>query len=175
MSVMHYRQSEIAQERLLRMDKQTFADQVMSREQMLYRVARSLLASNEDCKDALQEAVMRAWAARHSLKDEQFFATWLTRILINTCKAIRRKQKKYLLFYNVQAGVAVEAPDVGIQYALDGLPEKQRLPVVLHYMEGYSLKEVAVMLKLSQSTLRGRLYQAMQRLRLELDEEELGK
>lgn len=152
------------------MDKQTFADQVMSREQMLYRVARSLLASNEDCKDALQEAVMRAWAARHTLKDARFFATWLTRILINVCKAMRRRQRKYLLFSSVQAEATADAPDPFVREALDRLPEKQRLPVVLHYMEGYSLKEVAGMLRIPESTLRGRLYQARQALKLALDD-----
>ena len=51
------------------------------------------------------------------------------------------------------------------------MPEKQRLPIVLHYMEGYSLKEVASMLRLPESTLRGRLYQARQALKLSLDDE----
>jgi RNA polymerase sigma-70 factor (ECF subfamily) len=67
---------------------------------------------------------------------------------------------------------AVEAvPDPSVREALDRLPVKQRLPVVLHYMEGYSLKEVADMLHLPESTLRGRLYQARQALKLALDDE----
>jgi RNA polymerase sigma-70 factor (ECF subfamily) len=153
------------------MDKQSFTDRVMAREQSLYRVARSLLASNEDCKDALQEAVMRAWASRHTLRDESFFATWLTRILINVCKAMRRRQRKYFLFSQVNAEAVESVPDPFIREALDRLPEKQRLPVVLHYMEGYSLKDVAAMLRLPVSTLRGRLYQARQALKLALDDE----
>ena len=154
------------------MDKQTFADQVMAKEQTLYRVARSMLARDEDCKDALQEAVTRAWAARHTLKEERFFATWLTRILINVCKAMRTKQGKYLLFSAVQAEAVPCTPQSSIRDMLSGLPEKQRLPVVLHYIEGYSLKEVSAMLRIPQSTLRGRLYHARQALRLALDETE---
>ena len=154
------------------MDKQTFADQVMAKEQMLYRVARSMLARDEDCKDALQEAVTRAWAARHTLKEDRFFVTWLTRILINVCKAVRAKQGKYLLFSAVQAEAVPYVPQSSIRDMLSSLPEKQRLPVVLHYMEGYSLKEVAAMLRIPQSTLRGRLYQARRALKLSLDENE---
>jgi RNA polymerase sigma-70 factor (ECF subfamily) len=143
----------------------------MAKEQMLYRVARTLLKSNEDCRDALQEAVLKAWASRHTLRDEMLFATWLTRILINVCKAMRRGQRKYLLLPEVKAETALDAPDPYLREALDHLPEKQRLPVVLHYMEGYSLKEVAFMLRLPESTLRGRLYQARQALKLALDDE----
>ncbi len=153
------------------MNKHAFALQVEAREQTLYRVARSLLNSNEDCKDALQEAVMRAWASRHTLRDESLFATWLTRILINVCKAMRRRQRKYILFSQVKAEAVTDAPDSSVREALDRLPEKQRLPVVLHYMEGYSLKEVASMLRLTESTLRGRLYQARQSLKLALEDE----
>jgi RNA polymerase sigma-70 factor (ECF subfamily) len=153
------------------MDKQSFTDQVMAREQTLYRVARSLLASNEDCKDALQEAVLKAWASRNTLRDETLFATWLTRILINVCKAMHRRHGKYLLLSEVKAEAVIDAPDPYVREALDRLPQKQRLPVVLHYMEGYSLKEVASMLHLPESTLRGRLYQARQALKLALDDE----
>ncbi len=153
------------------MDKRSFTAQVMAKEQTLYRIARTLLKSNEDCRDALQEAVLKAWASRHTLRDDRLFATWLTRILINVCKAMRRGQRKYILLPEVKAEAAYDAPDPCVREALDRLPEKQRLPIVLHYMEGYSLKEVASMLRLPESTLRGRLYQARQALKLSLDDE----
>lgn len=65
------------------MDAATFTDQVISRERSLYRIAVSFLHSDADAADAVQDALLKAWEKRHSLKDESLFGTWLTRILIN--------------------------------------------------------------------------------------------
>lgn len=153
------------------MDKQTFVALVDEKSQMLYRVARSILSRDEDCKDALQESVLKAWASRHALRKTQFFGTWITRILIRECHNIGRKQAKYTLKAEVPASSNVPAPDQDVQAALSALPEKLRLPTVLHYIEGYSIQEVSAILKLPQSTVRGRLYQARKALRLELETE----
>ena len=61
-------------------------------------------------------------------------------------------------------------PYLDVHLALDNLPEKLRLPLVLHYIEGYSLNEAATMLRLPVTTVRNRLYAARQALRLDLDD-----
>lgn len=61
---------------------------------MMYHVACGLLHSDADRQDAMQQALLKAWEKRHSLKNEGFFKTWLIRILINECKNILRVQKR---------------------------------------------------------------------------------
>ena len=67
---------------------------------------------------------------------------------------------------------AGEPVDLGLRDALRAVPEHLRLPLLLHHMEGYSLQEVADMLNISVAAARGRVYQARQKLRQQLDKEE---
>lgn len=152
-------------------DKQTFVKWIERQSPTCYRVARSILCNHEDCKDAVQEAVAKAWAARHRLRDESLFATWFTRILIHECRNIQRKGNKYVLLPEVTPTEATEPFARSDAWeVLDALPDKLRLPLVLHHMEGYSMQEISIMLRLPQSTIRGRLYQARKAMRMELTE-----
>ncbi len=150
--------------------KADFAAWVDEKSQMLYRVARTILRNDEDCKDALQETILRAWESRHQLKDESLFGTWITRILINQCHTMLRKNRKYLLQDDVEQGSS-NAPDPAISWAVESLPEKIRLPLVLHYLEGYHYDEIAHMLRIPKSTVRSRLVVARNALKMELTEE----
>ncbi len=154
------------------MDKETFVALVEAKSQMLFRVARAMLERKEDCDDALQESVLKAWASRHTLRDERYFATWITRIVIHECRNLQRRQRKYRLIADIPAARADKPPDPDLRHALGSLPEKLRLPIVLHYIEGYAVAEIAAMLRLPVTTVRNRLYAGRRQLRLDLNEEE---
>ena len=62
-------------------------------------------------------------------------------------------------------------PDVGLWEALKALPEKYRLPIVLHHVEGYDLNQVSAMLQLPAKTVRGRLFYARKKLKELLQED----
>ena len=62
--------------------------------QRMYRVAISMLHNEEDAADAIQETVLKCWQKIGQLKSEEYFGTWLTRILINQCKNILKERKK---------------------------------------------------------------------------------
>ena len=67
------------------MNRQEFTHRVLALEGRLHRISYGLLRNAQDQQDAVQEAVLKAWQKIGSLRDERFFATWLTRILINEC------------------------------------------------------------------------------------------
>ena len=67
------------------LDKERFVSEIEAHSGMLYRVAWSILRNDDDCKDALQEAAMKAWEKRGTLREPSYFRTWITRILINAC------------------------------------------------------------------------------------------
>lgn len=75
------------------MDRNEFASRVVEQTDRMYRIAYSLLCNDEDCRDAMQEAALKAWEKRFTLREPQYFATWLTRILINECRNIQRRRK----------------------------------------------------------------------------------
>ena len=75
------------------MNSHEFSERVLEMEPMLYRMAYGLLLNRTDCADAVQEALLRAWEKRRQLREEAYFRTWLTRILINECYSMLRRRK----------------------------------------------------------------------------------
>lgn len=150
------------------MDKSDFVSRIEESSGLLYRVALTILRNDEDCKDALQEAVQKAWEKRHTLRNEGYFATWLTRILINECRNIQRKQRRIVLMESLP-DTQPRSEDPALLMALESLPEKYRVPLVLRFSEGMSEKEAARVLRLPPSTVRGRVHRAKQMLKKELE------
>ena len=95
---------------------------------------------------------------------------WLTRILVNQCRDMLRRRRREPL------GLDVDVPasdclceDLHLRQALQGLPEKYRLLLVLHHLEGYSVEEVSGMLGIPRKLVVSRLHQARKALRSGLD------
>lgn len=144
---------------------------VQAMERKLYRVAHALLWNDADCADAIQEAVVKGWLKRDSLRNPEWLETWLTRILINECHNIQRKSRIKLLPLDEQIGLTDSSDfveDVQLHDALRRLPEKYRLVLILHHLEGFSLDEMSDMLDVPVTRLKSRLHQARSRLRVQL-------
>lgn len=155
------------------MDKDTFARQVTDLQGGLYRVAASYLRGESDRLDAVSEAITRAWEKRHTLRDEGLFRTWITRILIRECVNIQRRQKR-----SVPVDALPEAESepederiAALREALAQLPQRQRTMTVLHYMEGYDVREVARIMGTTKSAVCAGLSRARARLRALMGEE----
>ncbi len=154
------------------MDKQEFTGRVRAISDMLYRVACGQLRDHNDRCDAVQEAVLKAWNRRHTLRNEQYFETWLVRILINECHSIQRRKARVLPMESVPDPEAhTDDTTAELREAILQLPEKLRMPVILHYMEGYDSNEIARMLRVPAGTVRTRLMRARNQLKLFLDDE----
>ena len=153
------------------MDRERFIAEIEACSGMMYRVAWSILRNDADCEDALQEAALKAWEKRGKLRDERYFRTWLTRILINACYDTQRRRRRTVPLDEVPERVAASAPDPALALALAALPDQLRLPLVLCYSEGMSYEEAADALRIPVSTLRGRIHRGKDQLRKELDAE----
>ncbi len=153
------------------MDRGSFATAIEACSEMMYRVAWSILRNRTDVQDALQDAALKAWEKRNTLRNEQFFRTWITRILINVCYDIQRKHRSVVPLEKIPVQLPASAPDPGLAAALNALPEKLRLPLVLCYSEGMTYEEAAEVLRIPASTVRGRLRRGKDALRKELSAE----
>lgn len=152
------------------MDKDEFTRAVLEYESTLYRVAKSMLGSEADCADAAQNALLRAWEKQHTLRDTAYFKTWLTRILINECRAMLRQRARFVpLEEEAAEGEIAPERDSGLYEAVMGLDVKYRVPFVLYYIEGFRTREIASMLKLPEGTVKTRLWRAREILRTELE------
>lgn len=152
------------------MDKDFFMEELQAYQVTLYRVAYTVLRDDDACRDALQDAALKAWEKRFSLREPRYFRTWITRILINACHDIQRKRRRLVCMESVPMQAFSPPPDPELAAALKDLPEGIRLPLVLHYAEGMSYQEIAQTLHLSQSTIRNRLRKGKEKLRKELEE-----
>lgn len=152
------------------MDRELFIREIEAHSGMMYRVAYTILRNDDACRDALQDAALKAWEKRNTLREEQFFRTWVTRILINTCYDTQRKRRRLVSLDDIPEP-SIAPPDPSLSLALQSLPPKLRLPLVLCYSEGMSYEEIAKTLHLPVSTVRGRIHRAKGELRKELGAE----
>jgi len=154
------------------MQKEAFLSCAMEQERTLYRVAKTLLRSDADCADAVQEALLKGIGGATFIKNEQYAKTWLTRILINTCKDMLRKRGRT---QTTELNELYPAPDDREQKelydALQELDEALRLPLTLHYLEGFTVKEISHMLRVPEGTVKRRLWAARKEMRSLLSEE----
>lgn len=157
------------------MDKDKFTQLVLSLESTLFHVAFSILHQEADCCDAVQETVLKAYAARDNLRNPAYFKTWITRILINECYGILRGRSRLVpmdagnmeeqseVRNNPEAYVREEYLD--LYRAIDKLKEKDRICILLFYMEDYTLAQISDALDIPEGTVKSRLNRARSRLR----------
>lgn len=152
------------------MTKDFFVQEIEAYSGLLYRIAFTILRNDDACKDALQDTALKAWEKRSMLREEKYFRTWITRILINTCYDTQRKRRRIVSIEEVPEPIA-SPPDPTLAFVLKSLPDKLRLPIMLYYMEGMSYEEITEALHIPMTTLRSRLHYAKKELRKELDAE----
>lgn len=155
------------------MDRQFFIASAQAMERSMYCIARSYLRCEADCEDALQNALLRAWEKRSTLREERYFRTWLTRILINSCKETLRRQRRESPSADFPEAAAPQGGNPALWESLRALDEKYRVIVVLHYRDGYSVREIASILRVPESTVKTRLFRARQQLKSLLEREEI--
>ena len=151
------------------MDKDFFVQELEAHSGMLYRVAYTILHDDDACRDALQDAALKAWEKRATLRQPQYFRTWITRIIINTCYDTIKKRRRIVSLEEIREQSS-PPPDLSLSLALASLPEKLRLPLVLCCSEGMSYQEAADALRVPVATVRGRIHRAKGALKKELDE-----
>lgn len=146
------------------MNKHEFERRVLVLTDRLHTIALAILCNEADCYDAVQEALVRAWMRLDTLRQPQYFETWLIRILVNECKRGLAKRAKHETSELLDSYPAIGTPDPEVFDALRQLPMQHRLPLVLHYVEGYNAVECAQMLALPKSTVKWRIHQGKKAL-----------
>ena len=142
------------------LEERLFTQKLLESEQMLHRIACAFLRSESDRQDAMQETALR-------LREERFFKTWITRIMINECRLIHRKARRMTVTDTMPDQPAPDNNEVETRLMLESLPEKQRVPLILHYLEGFSLEEIAQVQNISVGIVKYRMHQARKALRVE--------
>lgn len=146
-------------------DREAFSRLIREIQGELYRMARTLLHRDEDCADAIQEAILKAYRSVPKLREPAYFRTWMFRILIHECRRIYHKEKRML---PTDALPEREAPtretDLDLQDAVKRLDEPLRTLIKLHYYADLPLAQIAEIMDVSEGTLKSRLHRARRQL-----------
>ncbi len=151
-------------------DRQVYEQTVNDLLPTLYKIAIGILRMDADARDAVQQALLKAWEKKETAKDAHFRG-FLTRVLINECRNIQRQRRRVFPAEITWTAEQI-APDYRELYeALSALNEDLRLCVILKYIHNYSEKEGAQALNIPVTTFKNRLHRARKALRKELDRE----
>jgi RNA polymerase sigma-70 factor (ECF subfamily) len=142
---------------------------------LAFRVAYSVLRNSENAEDVAQEAFAKSYSNFRRLRDRDRFRAWLVRITwrmaINRLRSDRRRTLREAVPVEnsitptpVQSIIAQER-SAQLWRAIDALPDKLRLVVVLAGIEEHDIREVAALLRLPEGTVKSRLFLARQRLK----------
>lgn len=149
---------------------------ILDSQEQLYRVAKTILRSDDDCADAIQNCIVKAFTKLHTLKEEKYAKSWLIRILINECYELTRANKKVIPLETVfEEETSQDLLKTCGEYselyeALMKLPEAERLAVELYYLEGYHIREIAKIMDITENATKKRLFRARENLKLQLKE-----
>lgn len=157
-------------QRGIQMDDESFARLIQTLMPSLYRMCQGVLRQEADAQDAVQQALLNAWKARERVRSGSEKA-WLMRIAMNACRDIQRQRRRVAPMADVPERPAYTPVDTGLREAVDALPEKLRIPLLLHCMEGLTMAETARTLGILESTCKGRIYRARRALEKALHEE----
>ena len=148
-------------------DKEMFEKIMNSVKDQLFHIALAIAKNRQDAEDALQETFLKAYMNMHRIKYNEFFYTWVTRILINNARSITKKNKRYLLQENVEAiyKEPLNEEEILIKELLDHLQEKERIVIYLRFYGGFDLGSIARSLHSPEST-------GLAKLRKEFDEKD---
>lgn len=167
-------------------DSDAFGQLVAAYQRAAVSTAYRLLGNSDDAAETAQEAFLRAYRALNRLKDPARFGPWLLRTVSNLALNARRSRRRVSVELDEERGTEDAADrqgpskitsmtpereaeghelQIALDAALEALPEKQRLALVLFTIEGWAQKDIAELLECSLETVKWSVFQARKKLR----------
>lgn len=140
------------------------------------RLATAILGDESSADDAVQEAFIRVYRSLKKFDANRNFKSWFDKILVNECRRIASNNLQYV---DIDDAEKVEKLSYtsnddeieALKNAIGKLEPKYRELIMLKYMQGYTESEIAEIVSLPRSTVKSRLFEARNRLRLILGED----
>ena len=167
-------------------DRIAFEALLEQRLDVAFRTALAILGNEADARDATQDALLRAWCNLHQLRDPERFDAWLNRILVNSCRGLRRGRRRVAVreidlrtipprdepttTFETTWGEQAASLDA-LEHAFEQLSIPERTILVLHHLEHRPLAEIAATLGVPVGTAKSRLFAARNSLRQALEVE----
>ena len=142
-------------------------DQYMDR---MYKTAWAILKNETDVADAIQESITDGFEKRGTLRQPEYFGTWMLRILINNCYQILRQYRKETYGEIPETGAGDSyLEDDGFKQLIRYVDEKYQLVLTLYYADECTVKEIADLLQMKENTVKTWLARGREQVRRYLD------
>ena len=156
--------------------KQEFETRLAETGTLAFRVAFSVLRNSEDAEDVAQEAFAKAYRRFRQLRDRDRFRAWLVRLTWRIAISRARSERRRMVRETAADLPPASAPSPVQSFiereraerlwrAIDTLPEKLRIVIVLAAIEEHEVREIAKLLRLPEGTVKSRLFLARQHLK----------
>jgi RNA polymerase sigma-70 factor (ECF subfamily) len=152
-----------------------FEARLLESSTLAFRLAYSVLRHRQDAEDVAQEAFGRAYRRFGQLRDRERFRAWLARMTWRLALDRQRANRRRVARENVPSPPSVEASaprdleandrSRALWQAIDTLPEKLRIVVIMANIEEHDVAAVSALLNVPEGTVKWRLFEARRRLR----------
>ena len=140
-------------------DKLAFTELMLQIKDELYKIAKIRLKNDDDVFDAIQETMLSAYKSLRKLKHNEYFKTWIIKILINQCNKIYKSKKyhsedSYEIIGNTLTSQDRTEEIINFKFICDNLSKEAGTIILLYYMEKYTDKEIGKILNMKESTIK---------------------
>ncbi len=147
-------------------------DWMDARKDKYYRIGWVYLKSTQDIEDAFHNTILKAYENIKNLRRLESLEAWITKIFINECRAIIKKRGKLELLESVDVGISFTDTDhLELSELLNSLDLAHREVVMLKYLAGYPLNEIAQLLDIPVGTVKSRIHRGLRLLRVSMEKE----
>lgn len=161
-------------------NKEAYTQLMMMINNDLYKICKTRLSCEDDIEDAIQETMIQTFKNIMNLRDINKFKSWIISILINNCNKIYKKRYKFkLLSFDINekelknkadkelcsSNIEKIEEDLDFYDLINKLKYEERIIIILHYSERFTLKEISQILKVNENTIKTRLYRAKEKIR----------
>lgn len=147
---------------------------ITNNQDSLYRFAYTYVKNQQEALDIVQESIYKALSSINTLKKSENMKSWLYRIIINTSINHIRKNKRILLIDEINDKGECEEDsldrNIDLREAIEKLDENQKTIVVLRYFEDMKIDDIAKTIDCNISTVKSRLYTALDKLKIIMGE-----
>ena len=140
---------------------------------LLWRTGIMMLGEPQDVQDMIQEVLLKYMQKRPVFHDAEHEKAWLLRVAVNLCRDMLRLRSRRRYFpideLEPEAVGSTDAESMEILEEIAMLPQKWKSVLLLHYIEGYSLKEISEILDVSENAVKKRMQRAKEALRRRME------
>ena len=135
----------------------------------LYKVAYTYVKDKQVALDILQETSFKAWLNIHTLKDEEKFKPWITKILVNTALNYIKKESK-VIYMEDENSIIYSEKSISLEEkldlydAIDLLKPKYKTVIILKYFDDMKIEDISYVLNTPENTVKSHLKRAKESL-----------